>query len=68
MHFFEDLVIGSWSVFGAWCLEFGYLLLASSDRREDTEDIALFEYLFLLSMNPVNQNDLGDLFGYFEPR
>jgi hypothetical protein len=41
--------------------------LASCDRREDAQDITLPQYLILLSMNAIDQNDLGYLFGYLEP-
>ena len=60
------MIIENWDLFGAWNLDLP-LLLASCDRREDAQDIALLEYLLLLPMNPIYQNDLGDLFRYFEP-
>ncbi len=40
--------------------------LASRNRREDAQDIPFFQYLFFFPVNPVDQNDLRDLFGYFE--
>ncbi len=41
--------------------------LASCNRREDTQDIPFFQDLIFFPVDPVNQNDLWNLFGYFEP-
>ena len=41
-------------------------LLATGHGRKNTDHVPFFQYLIILSMNAVHQNNLGDLIGYFE--